>query len=146
MEPYIDIELCTSCDDCIKLNKQMFAYNENKQAYIADASAGTFKQLVMAAEACPAEIIHPGTPLDPARAEPRQARQARRAVQLSTVMRGISTFQSGMHPDDAKELTAASPIRRLPFPDEMVLPLQQHTGRAREIDGAHRRPRRARRS
>ncbi|MFQ5515746.1 MAG: 2-oxoacid:acceptor oxidoreductase family protein [Myxococcota bacterium] len=64
MEPYIDTELCTSCDDCIKLNKQMFAYDENKQAYIADARLGTFKQLVMAAEACPADIIHPGTPLD----------------------------------------------------------------------------------
>ena len=64
MEPYIDTEMCTSCDDCIKLNKQQFAYNENKQAYIKDPSAGTFKQLVMAAEACPAEIIHPGTPLD----------------------------------------------------------------------------------
>jgi len=43
-------------------------------------------------------------------------------------MRGRSTFQSGVHPDDAKELTAASRIRRLPFPDEIVLPLQQHTG------------------
>ncbi|MBW2386986.1 MAG: 2-oxoacid:acceptor oxidoreductase family protein [Deltaproteobacteria bacterium] len=65
MEPYIDTQLCTSCDDCIKLNKQMFVYDENKQAYIQDAHAGTFKQLVMAAEACPADIIHPGTPLDP---------------------------------------------------------------------------------
>jgi pyruvate-ferredoxin/flavodoxin oxidoreductase len=65
MEPYIDTELCTSCDDCINLNKQMFAYDENKQAYIKDAHAGTFKHLVMAAEVCPAEIIHPGTPLDP---------------------------------------------------------------------------------
>lgn len=65
MDPYIDTELCTTCDDCIKLNKQMFVYDENKQAYIADARAGTFKQLVMAAEVCPAEIIHPGTPLDP---------------------------------------------------------------------------------
>ena len=43
-------------------------------------------------------------------------------------MRGLATFRSGVHPDDAKELTAASPIRRLPFPDEVVLPLQQHTG------------------
>jgi electron transport complex protein RnfC len=43
-------------------------------------------------------------------------------------MRGLSTFRSGVHPDDAKELTAASPIRRLAFPDEIVLPLQQHTG------------------
>ncbi|MDP6980393.1 MAG: electron transport complex subunit RsxC [Myxococcota bacterium] len=38
------------------------------------------------------------------------------------------TFRSGVHPDDAKELTAASPIRRLAFPSEVVLPLQQHTG------------------
>ncbi len=65
MEPYIDTELCTTCDDCLKLNKRMFVYDDNKQAFIADASVGTFKQLVMAAEACPAEIIHPGTPLDP---------------------------------------------------------------------------------
>lgn len=65
MEPYIDTPLCTSCDDCTKMNKEMFAYDENKQAFIKDPRAGTFKQLVMAAEACPAEIIHPGTPLDP---------------------------------------------------------------------------------
>jgi pyruvate-ferredoxin/flavodoxin oxidoreductase len=69
MEPYIDTKLCTSCDDCIKLNKQMFVYNENKQTYIADAGAGTFKQLVMAAEVCPVGIIHPGTPLDPNEAD-----------------------------------------------------------------------------
>ncbi len=65
MEPYIDTALCTTCDDCIKLNKQLFVYNDDEQAYIKDPRAGTFKQLVMAAEACPAEIIHPGTPLDP---------------------------------------------------------------------------------
>ncbi len=39
-----------------------------------------------------------------------------------------STFHSGVHPDDAKKLTAASPIRRLAFPSEVILPLQQHTG------------------
>jgi pyruvate-ferredoxin/flavodoxin oxidoreductase len=44
---------------------KMFAYNENKQAYIKDARAGTFAQLVQAAEKCPAELIHPGTPLNP---------------------------------------------------------------------------------
>jgi pyruvate-ferredoxin/flavodoxin oxidoreductase len=42
----------------------MFAYNENKQAYIKDPRAGTFKDLVQAAERCTARIIHPGTPLD----------------------------------------------------------------------------------
>jgi pyruvate-ferredoxin/flavodoxin oxidoreductase len=43
----------------------LFKYNDQKQAYIADPRAGTFKELVMAAEKCPAEIIHPGDPLDP---------------------------------------------------------------------------------
>ena len=43
----------------------MFAYNENKQAYIKDPKAGTFQELVKAAERCSARVIHPGTPLDP---------------------------------------------------------------------------------
>jgi len=64
-EPYIDTLRCTSCDDCLKVNPKMFVYNANQQAQIGDARAGTFKQLVMAAEACPAECIHPGDPLNP---------------------------------------------------------------------------------
>ncbi len=65
MEPYIDSARCTTCDECTKLNKKMFAYNEKKQAFIKDAKAGTFKQLVQGAEKCPVRIIHPGTPLNP---------------------------------------------------------------------------------
>jgi len=65
VEPYIESERCTSCDECINLNKRMFAYNEKKQAYIKDPRAGTFRELVLAAERCPAQIIHPGTPLNP---------------------------------------------------------------------------------
>ena len=65
MAPYIDTALCTTCDDCININKKLFGYNDDKQAYIKDASAGTFAQLVKAAEKCPAEIIHPGTPINP---------------------------------------------------------------------------------
>ena len=61
-EPYIESELCTSCNDCRNLNSAMFQYNSNKQAYIADPQAGTYKQLVIAAENCPAGCIHPGTP------------------------------------------------------------------------------------
>jgi pyruvate-ferredoxin/flavodoxin oxidoreductase len=64
-EPYIDTLRCTSCDDCLKINPKVFVYNGDQQAEIGDAKAGTFKQLVMAAEACPAECIHPGDPLNP---------------------------------------------------------------------------------
>jgi pyruvate-ferredoxin/flavodoxin oxidoreductase len=65
VEPYIDTELCTSCNDCLQISKQLFAYDGEKRAYIKDPRAGTFQQLVRAAEKCPARVIHPGTPLDP---------------------------------------------------------------------------------
>jgi hypothetical protein len=65
MEPYIETARCTTCNECTNLNKKMFAYNENKQAYIKDPKAGTFAELVQAAERCTAKIIHPGTPLNP---------------------------------------------------------------------------------
>lgn len=64
-DPYIDTPLCTSCNECTQLNGKMFAYNENKQAYIADPDAGSFRELVQAAEKCPVKIIHPGKPRDP---------------------------------------------------------------------------------
>jgi pyruvate-ferredoxin/flavodoxin oxidoreductase len=65
LEPYIRSELCTACNECTNLNKRMFAYNDKKQAYIKDPKAGTFRELVQAAEKCPVSIIHPGTPLNP---------------------------------------------------------------------------------
>jgi hypothetical protein len=61
-EPYIDSFLCTSCNDCINLNSRMFGYNSDRQAYIMDPSQGTFRELVRAAESCPASCIHPGQP------------------------------------------------------------------------------------
>jgi ferredoxin len=64
-DPYIDTPLCTSCNECTQLNPRLFAYNGNKQAYIKDASAGTFQDLVKAAELCPVKIIHPGKPKNP---------------------------------------------------------------------------------
>ncbi|NEX19554.1 electron transport complex subunit RsxC [Thiorhodococcus mannitoliphagus] len=39
------------------------------------------------------------------------------------------TFDHGIYPVEHKELTAHKPIRRLPFADELVIPLQQHKGR-----------------
>ncbi|HEX9730721.1 MAG TPA: 2-oxoacid:acceptor oxidoreductase family protein [Thermoanaerobaculia bacterium] len=65
IEPYVDTELCTTCNECTNLNPRMFAYNADKKAYVKDPRAGTFAQLVQAAEKCTARIIHPGTPLDP---------------------------------------------------------------------------------
>ena len=56
---------CTTCNECTQINSRMFAYNENKQAYIADPEAGTFRQLVEAAEGCQVSIIHPGNPHNP---------------------------------------------------------------------------------
>ncbi|MDE3217549.1 MAG: ferredoxin, partial [Gemmatimonadota bacterium] len=65
LEAYIDSARCTSCNECINLNKKMFAYNADKQAFVKDAGAGTYQQLVIAAERCPVSIIHPGSPLNP---------------------------------------------------------------------------------
>ncbi len=65
MEPYIETPRCTSCNECININKKMFAYNDAKQAFIKDPKAGTFAEIVQAAERCTAKIIHPGTPLNP---------------------------------------------------------------------------------
>ena len=64
MAPYVDSARCTSCNECINLNAKLFGYNESKQATIKDPKAGTFQQLVLAAERCPVGIIHPGTPLN----------------------------------------------------------------------------------
>ena len=64
-DPYIESARCTTCNECTNLNPRMFAYNAEKQAYIADADAGTFRQLVEAAEGCQVSIIHPGKPRNP---------------------------------------------------------------------------------
>jgi ferredoxin len=79
-EAWIDSVLCTSCNDCVNLNGQLFAYDANKQAFIKDASAGTFEELVRAAEACPARCIHPGEPLNPQ--EPNLAELVARAARF----------------------------------------------------------------
>ena len=33
MAPWLETEECTACDECVKLNPAMFAYNDNKKAY-----------------------------------------------------------------------------------------------------------------
>ena len=41
----------------------------------------------------------------------------------------LTYFRHGVHPPELKGLTAHSPIRRMPFPAEIVIPLRQHTGK-----------------
>ncbi|EDN66177.1 conserved hypothetical protein [Beggiatoa sp. PS] len=61
-DPWIDSELCTSCNDCLNINTILFVYNENKQATLGDINKGTYAQLIEAAELCQAHCIHPGKP------------------------------------------------------------------------------------
>ena len=62
--PWIDTEQCTACDECIKLNPNIFEYNANKKAVIKNPDGGPYQDLVKAAERCTAEVIHPGLPKD----------------------------------------------------------------------------------
>lgn len=64
-EAWIETARCPSCNECQNINPRMFAYDANKQAYIKDIAAGTYRQLVEAAESCQVAIIHPGAPRDP---------------------------------------------------------------------------------
>jgi electron transport complex protein RnfC len=50
-------------------------------------------------------------------------------------MSGASAFgfSHGIHPPEHKELTAHLPIRRMPYPDEVVLPLRQHAGKPAKL-------------
>ncbi len=41
----------------------------------------------------------------------------------------LTYFRHGVHPPELKQLTAGMPIRRMPYPSEIVLPLRQHTGK-----------------
>lgn len=63
--PWIDQRLCTTCDECVNINKAIFAYDGSKKAYIKDAKAGPYKDIVRAAEKCSSGAIHPGLPQNP---------------------------------------------------------------------------------
>lgn len=61
-EAYIETPRCTTCNECTQINDKMFGYNDDKQASIINPDAGTYRQLVEAAENCQVSIIHPGKP------------------------------------------------------------------------------------
>lgn len=64
-EAWIETMRCSSCNECTEINNRMFAYDENQQASIRDLTAGTYRELVEAAESCQLAIIHPGHPINP---------------------------------------------------------------------------------
>ena len=64
-QPWIETIRCSSCNECQNINDKLFGYDNNKQAYIKDLNAGTYKEMVEAAEACQVAIIHPGKPWNP---------------------------------------------------------------------------------
>lgn len=64
-DPWIETIRCTTCNECTTINDRMFAYNEDQRAYVADPDAGTYRELVEAAETCQVAIIHPGQPRNP---------------------------------------------------------------------------------
>ncbi|MFP4281556.1 MAG: 2-oxoacid:acceptor oxidoreductase family protein [Opitutales bacterium] len=63
---WIDQSECTACDECVNINPKIFAYDENKKAFVQDPKGGPYKDIVRAAEKCTGRCIHPGTPADPA--------------------------------------------------------------------------------
>ncbi len=65
MEPFLDVNQCTGCGECVLINPKMFVWNDKKQAELADYKAGTYKEMVKAAERCAARCIQPGDPWDP---------------------------------------------------------------------------------
>ncbi len=62
---WIDTPECTACDECTDINPDIFAYNDEGLAYVKDATAGSFLDIVKSAEKCTAECLHPGTPYNP---------------------------------------------------------------------------------
>jgi electron transport complex protein RnfC len=50
-------------------------------------------------------------------------------VSHAAAVRGLPSFQHGVHPEEHKGATEGSPIERMPFVDRYVLPLSQHIGR-----------------
>lgn len=66
--PSIDTEDCAACGECIEINGSIFGWNGDNLAEIKDPKGGPYADIVKAAEACPARVIHPGTPANPGEA------------------------------------------------------------------------------
>ncbi len=48
-------------------------------------------------------------------------------------MFGLKTFKGGVHPRGMKSISENAAIKEMPIPDELVIPLSQHTGAPAEL-------------
>lgn len=76
----IETVRCSGCRACVGINDRMFAINAKGQAIIVDPAAGSYRELVEAAELCQVAVIHPGRPRDPG--EPGLEELLRRAARF----------------------------------------------------------------
>jgi pyruvate-ferredoxin/flavodoxin oxidoreductase len=61
---WIESARCATCDECVRRSPRMFQYDADKRAVVRDARAGSYREIVEAAEHCKLAIIHPGAPWD----------------------------------------------------------------------------------
>jgi pyruvate-ferredoxin/flavodoxin oxidoreductase len=59
---WVESPECTACDECTNIAPKVFAYNDQKQAYVVNPKGAKFADIVKAAEKCTAGCLHPGTP------------------------------------------------------------------------------------
>ena len=53
--------------------------------------------------------------------------------EVQLMLNFVSGFRHGVHPPEEKGLTSHLPIKRMPYPDEIVLPLRQHAGKPAKL-------------
>lgn len=72
LAPWIDTQSCSACEECLRVNSRIFAWNAAGKATIKDPDGGPYSDLVRAAEHCKERVIHPGLPRE--RSDPDSAR------------------------------------------------------------------------
>ncbi|MFP4080426.1 MAG: ferredoxin, partial [Ectothiorhodospira sp.] len=78
---WVESNECTTCDECLEIAPGAFVYNDDKQVVVKDPKGAPYKDLVRAAEKCPALAIHPGTPANPD--EPDAEKLMKRAAKFN---------------------------------------------------------------
>ena len=72
-----------------------------------------------------------------------EARAHQQGIRKDSMFGQRLTFRHGVHPPDSQGADRGLPIRRMPFPNEVVLPLSQHAGKPAKLVVRAGRSRRA---